>query len=211
MAREFKILLGLGAIVVAGGVLLAIYANPNSPTTIDESKLVTASSSVRGNTGSSVTVVEFADFQCPACGVAHPINQRVYDEYKDKVKFVYRHFPLSTHRNAPVAAEAAEAAKAQGKFWEMHDKLFETQKEWSDLADPRDKFAEYAGSLGLNVETFKADVQANKYARLISQDYADGESVRVNATPTYYINGKKFAGVLPYDQFVDEIGKVIEK
>mgnify|MGYP000891257719 FL=1 len=195
MTREAKILAAIFGVIVVGMIAIFAFAGGGGSTadsnsdTVDQSKLVRPDSHKAGN--GPVQVVEFGDYQCPACAAAEPNVQKLKEEMGDKITFVYRNFPLPIHKNAMPAAEAAEAAGAQGKYWEMHSKLYTTQTEWENLPNPVDKFAEYAKELGLDADKLKKDVEENKYVDFINQDKRDGEDIGVNATPTFYINGKK--------------------
>jgi protein-disulfide isomerase len=165
--------------------------------------LVRENSNQKVGTNSKVTIVEFGDFQCPACGAVHPLVKQVVDSNKDNVTFVFRNYPLSQHANAEIAAEAAEAAGAQGKYWEMYDKLFDKQADWSESKKPLEMFVSYAKDLGLDVTKFKQEVEDKKYSAKITGDQADGNVLGVNATPTFYIDGVKFTG--DYSSFKSQI------
>ncbi len=155
---------------------------------------------------SKVTIVEFGDFQCPACGIAHIAVKQIKNKYKNQVNFAFREFPLTAiHQNAYTAAMAAEAAGGQGKFWEMHDKLYENQSKWSDKKDPMEIFTVYAKELGLNIEKFKEEIKQKKYDENITNDQNDGAKLGINATPTFFINGKMYSGVLKFDDLTDKI------
>jgi protein-disulfide isomerase len=145
---------------------------------------------VFGKKDSKVVLIEYADFQCPGCGGAHPQLKQLVERYKDKIAFVYRAFPLtSIHPNALAAAAVAEAASNQGKFWEMHDLLFESQSSWENLkADERGAvFSGYARQLGLNVDTFNRDVASKEVSDRIAYARAIGGKINVNSTPTIYV------------------------
>ena len=144
-----------------------------------------------GSATAKVQMVEFGDYQCPACGAAYPMVKQITDEYASNPNFdfVFRNFPLPQHPNAPEAAEAAEAAGAQGQYWQMHDMLYAGQADWVDLADPTAIFVGYATKLGLNVTTFKTALATNQYASAIAADQSDGNQLGVDATPTLYVNG----------------------
>lgn len=137
-------------------------------------------------------LVEFSDFQCPAClAVQAPLTQ-ILKKYEGKVEFVYRHFPLtSIHKNAMGASQASEAAGVQGKFWEMHDKLFATQSEWAGLGDPRDKFIEYASQLGMESDKFRQDLESQGVKDGVARDTLAAARYRLTGTPTFYLNGVK--------------------
>jgi protein-disulfide isomerase len=143
-----------------------------------------------GPIDAKVTVVEFGDFECPACGALHPLLQQLKANNKDtSVRFVYRHFPLSQHPNAQLAAEASVEAAQQGKFWEFHDQLFTHQ---NDL--DRASLEEYAQAVGLDINAFKKALDENTHRAFVIDDQSDGEAARVNSTPTVFINGIKFTG-----------------
>jgi protein-disulfide isomerase len=144
-----------------------------------------AGGATRGDTNAAVTVVEFTDFQCSACGAMYPIAEDVLKSYGNRVRFVIRNFPLTTlHANAFHAAQAAEAAKAQGKFWEYIDLMFKNQTALDD-----ESLKKYATLLGLDRERFDAELAAEKYVPVIRRDTADGEMYGVEGTPTFFING----------------------
>lgn len=149
---------------------------------------------VRGDTNAAVKLVEYSDFQCPACAAYQPLLKELLARYAtSSLAFVYRHYPLTQiHANADLAARAAEAAGKQGKFWEMHDILFERQLQWDKLLDPEDRFSEYASELGLNAEQFKNDMASDEVRRLVADDYQRGQRIGVAGTPTFVLNGQKF-------------------
>ena len=163
----------------------------------------------RGGANAAVTLEEFSDFQCPACGNLDPGLRRISKDYGDRVRWVFRNFPLTTiHKYAFIAARAAEAAGVQGKFWEMHDMLYDNQKEWVEAAEPRDLFATYATRLGLDVQRFKADLDRQDLADRIKADYERGASLDVKGTPTIFINGRELMpGKLPTE---DDIRRGID-
>lgn len=190
MSKESKIILSVAAVIIAAVAILISFVNTSQtdPAAIME-KIVKEDSHKVGE--GKVQVVEFGDYQCPACGQAHPTVQKLKEEYKDEITFVFRNFPLPMHPNAQPAAEAAEAAAAQGKFWEMHDKLFETQAQWSSLADPTSLFVQYAEELKLDKDRFTNDITTKAHKAFISDDQSDGYAVGVSGTPTFFVNGKQ--------------------
>ncbi len=146
-----------------------------------------------GSDSAKVKVVEFSDFECPACLAAEPAIAKVKSSYPDQIQFIYRHFPLPQHTHGRQAAAIAEAAGQQGKFWEMHDKLFETQAEWTIMSkdDAAAFFLQLAKNLGLDENKIKQDLESNTFAAKIDADIAEGRRLGVNATPTFFLNGKK--------------------
>jgi protein-disulfide isomerase len=145
----------------------------------------------RGGKSAPVTLEEFSDFQCPACGNLEPGLRKVVKDYGERVRLVFRNYPLPMHRYAFFAARAAEAAGQQGKFWEMHDALYDNQKEWSDSMEPRVQFDSYATRLGLDVQRFKADMERQDLAERIKSDIQRGNSLGVRGTPTVFLNGRE--------------------
>ena len=143
------------------------------------------------STESVATLIEYSDFQCPACASFFPVVERLISENGDKVRFVYRHFPLPQHANAVPAAIAAEAAGTQGKFWEMYTLLFEKQDEWALVANPKTLFTQYATEIGLNLEKFDTDYNSEEAKERVNAGVRSGLKAGVNSTPTFYLNGEK--------------------
>lgn len=164
----------------------------------------------RGKENANVKIVEYSDLQCPACGMYYPVVKQLIKEFGDKIVFEYRHFPLkSRHKNAEPAALATEAAGLQGKFWEMHDLLFERQKEWSDKSGDG-IFKEYAKEIGIDVPLFESDMMFNKDIKMkVENDYQNGISAGVNSTPTFFINGVKVQNPRSYEEFRNTIQQFI--
>jgi protein-disulfide isomerase len=147
---------------------------------------------VRGNANAPVTVEEFADFQCGACGAYYPELKKIEAEFGDKLRVIFRERPLvPPHDHALIAAQAAEAAGLQNRFWEMHDKLYENQAAWSDARDLVPLFVEYAKQIGLNPDQFMKDLNGEAVAGRIFQDGKRAHSFGVNTTPTFFVNGKE--------------------
>ncbi len=205
--------LWIGLIVVVVLIIGAISYNSTPAGTADPAKLVHSDShqTAVGTTTYKVTLVEFGDLECPACGQAHPYIKKIISDNKDRINFVFRHFPLPQHANALIAAEATEAAAEQGKFWEMHDRLYETQDKWGDSQQPMDVFIEIAKDLGLNIETFTQEVTSNKFADKINADAADGNMLGVDSTPTFYVNGSKVQAFAGSPEFMAKIQAELNK
>jgi protein-disulfide isomerase len=147
-----------------------------------------------GKVGSKVTLTEYGDFQCPPCGNIYPVVKSISEKYTDQLQFVFRNFPIpDLHPNAKAAAASAEAAGLQGKYWEMHNKLYETQADWSNLSSSEriKYFDNLAKGLGLDMKKFDADMASDSVASKISYDLALGNKVNVDATPTFILDGKK--------------------
>jgi len=139
---------------------------------------------------SPVVLEEYGDYQCPPCGLLYPELKKVEHEYGDQLQIVFHHFPLiKIHKNALTAAQAAEAARNQNKFWEMHDRLYRNQKDWAEQDDPRPIFLSYARQLNLNVQQFAADMESNMVDQRIMADIKRGAVNGVTGTPTVFIEG----------------------
>ena len=207
MSKETKIVLGVCLVIVAALVLLIVNYSGTStkiePGSAMYERLERANSHRTGQPGAKVTLVEFADFQCPACAYVAPITEQVVAAYKDNpdFSFVFRHFPFPQHQNAIAAAAAAEAAGQQGKFWEMYHEIFANQTEWESSANAAELFAGYAQGLSLGVDQFKADSQSDKYDDFITNDAKDGIALGVNSTPTFFLNGEPIVGVQTFEEF----------
>lgn len=176
----------LGVIVVIGG---SIVYSQNVAKEANEG--VVAGPHIKGNPEAAVTLVEYADFQCPACAQFYPFLDDLVKEYPDKISFEYRHFPLmNIHPQAVPAAQAAEAAAQQGKFWEMHDKLFENQSVWSKGANPNGYFNQYAKEIGLDVNLFKRHLNSSVLHDVVNNSFDDARNRGFTGTPTLMLNGE---------------------
>jgi protein-disulfide isomerase len=152
---------------------------------------VSSGDHARGPADAAVTLVEYGDYECPHCARAHPLLQLVLGRLGDRVRFVFRNFPLTEiHPHAELAAEAAEAAGARGRFWEMHDMIYEHQREGLETED----LARYAGAVGLDAMAVMQDVASHAHLRRIREDFMSGVRSGVNGTPTFFINGTRFDG-----------------
>ena len=222
--KEAKILITIAILVILGAVALAI----TKPKTDPAAKQVNEGTIIRDNSHSliagaatngaaaakaKVRIVEFGDYQCPACGYAEPIVQKILLDYKDNanVSFTFRNFPLSSvHANAIPAAIAAETAAQHGKFWEMHDMLYAKQTEWSDLGDATTSFVNYAEAIGIETVPFKSDLSTKKYLSVVTDDRQDGTDIDITGTPTFFINGEQLGnGVPTYEAFKAKIDSLL--
>ena len=156
----------------------------------------------KGPAKAPVTIVEFSDFQCPYCGRAEAVVKQILENYKDKVRLVYRDFPLPMHPYAPKASEAAQCANEQGKYWEYHDALYADQSKLA-LTD----LQATAERLGLKTEAFKTCLDSGKYAAEVSKDVADGQKAGVSSTPFFFINGIPVIGARDYSAFAEIIDR----
>ena len=159
---------------------------------------------IRGPANAPVTLLEYGDYECPYCGQAYWFVKELEESVGDMMRFAFRNFPLaSIHPHAESAAEAAEAAGAQGKFWDMHDCLFEHQQALDDIY-----LLEYADMIVLDVERFSADLREHRYAARVRQDFLSGVRSGVNGTPTFFINGMRYDGAYDLDSWLAAIEDV---
>jgi protein-disulfide isomerase len=153
-----------------------------------------------GPADAEVAVVAFSDFQCPFCSRAVPTLEQVEEAYGDPVRIVFKHLPLSMHPKAPAAHAAAEAAHRQGKFWEMHDRIFADQRSMSP-----ERYVEYATEIGLDIDQFNADVASAEVKKRIEADTSEAARLNVRGTPAFFINGKYLSGAQPFETFKQRI------
>jgi protein-disulfide isomerase len=165
-----------------------------------------ADAPTRGKASAPVTIVEFSDFECPFCVRARPTLKRIAEVYGDKVRIAFRDYPLPIHPHAPKAAEAAACAADQGKFWEMHDKLFGASPKL-EVADLK----RYAGEVGLDSASFDACLDDGRHAASVKANIAAGSGYGVNATPAFFINGRLVSGALPFERFAEIIDDELER
>lgn len=187
-------------VAVAGGWILLRSSqqsrNSNNPTPDPALEVHGADPPhIRGNVNAPVTIEEFGDFQCGGCGAYHPELKKIEAEFGDRLRVIFRELPLvPTHEHALLAAQAAEAAGLQGKFWEMHDKLYENQVTWTAARDLVPVFVDYAKQIGLNPDQFMKDLNGDKVAMRIFQDGKRAHAFNLKSTPTFFVNGKEAKG-----------------
>lgn len=212
MNSETKLFAGIIAATFAIIVGAAFFFSRSTNAPKVDPKLLVAEDSYKfGSPSATVTLVEFGDFQCPACGAYHLVVKQLMDKYKDSLVLVFRHFPLNIHPNAMPASIAVEAAGKQGKFWEMYNKVYETQSAWSTEKDTVNVFAEYAQGLGLNVEQFKKDLGDSAIRKKIERDMADAARLGINSTPSFYLNNERIQNPASLEDFETLIKAAILK
>jgi protein-disulfide isomerase len=213
----------IGLVIVVAAVVIG-FAYLNQPDksdsiaetdktakTVDE---VYEEDHVIGNKDAKVILVEYGDFQCPACGGYYSLQKQAEQNYKpEDVAFVFRSLPLtSLHPNALAAHRAAESASLQDKFNEMHDKLYENQQEWSTVDKPTEVFEKYAKEIGLDVAKFKKDVTSDTVSKRIKSDQRSADRVKAESTPTIFIDGKKVEGQInSYDILKEKLDKALKE
>jgi len=159
----------------------------------------------KGPETAKVRIIEYSDFQCPACSAAQPIIKSLIEDYGDEIQLIFRHFPLSAHLRARPAHQAAECANSQGKFWEYHDILFENQSDWSRTRYFLQDFLSYAKTLGLDLDVFASCMADEKITKKVFNDRRAGDSDRVTSTPTFFDNGKRLVGGVELREKGEEI------
>lgn len=198
MNSDFKLIAG----VVGGSLLLLVLAvfgfgklaQQDAAKGEVRKEIVVENRLIKGAENPKVTVIEYSDFQCPACRAVFPLVKQL--ESKEGVAVVYRHLPLSNiHKYAQIGAEAAEAAADQGKFWEYHDILFERQDQWSTSSDVNGTLVEYAKELGLDADRFARDLEERKFKDVVLGDSQEGLRLGVKGTPTFFVNGIEASSV----------------
>lgn len=197
MSKQFLAVIAVVILVFVG--IVVITSNKSTTSTSNSTK---PSEHIEGQGKSGVTLVEYGDYQCPYCGEYYPTLKQVYAEYSSQITFQFRNFPLvNLHPNAFAGARAAEAANLQGKFWQMHDILYEqndlyynsneTYATWINASDPLNDFDNYAKQLGLNVNQFNTDYASSKVNNVIQADMNAGNQLNIDATPTFILDGKQ--------------------
>jgi protein-disulfide isomerase len=200
----FVLILGL----IVWGLVVAMN-KPSVGPTLAAPAPVSLADHILGPADAKVTLIEYSDFQCPACELYYQIIEQLVNESSTTMRLVYRHFPLDEvlpdgkvqHPNADGAAMASEAAGVQGKFWEMYRLLFGNHADWTELSDPTSVFVGYATKLGLNVDQFKKDLTNQSLRDAIQADKNEGMSIGINSTPTFFVNGKTIVNPQGYEAF----------
>jgi len=188
------VIVALVALATLGSGAMLYRAKRSHVTPITEDKTTVVSDAegphIRGNPDAPVTLEEYGDFQCPPCGKFAVFLGQVEKEYDSRLRVVFRNFPLKMHEHAREAAIAAEAAGLQGRFWEMHDVLYREQETWSTAPNARELFESYAGTIGLDLDQFRKDMEGEKAKERVDADRHRGESLGIETTPTLFINNQ---------------------
>jgi protein-disulfide isomerase len=193
------------ALIVVGLVVSSEKRPSTSETAIPLPTPITSTDWIRGNPNAKVTIVEYGDFQCPACQAYYPVVEQVFDASSSTIRMIFREFPLPQHADALPAAKAAEAAGDQGKFWNMFDLLYQNGNDWDNLSDPTSVFDGYAKQLDLNLTRFDADMNSTTTAQKIADSVTVGTAAGIDATPTFFINGYRIENPESYDEFITAI------
>jgi protein-disulfide isomerase len=200
---------GLDDAIRAGGGGQAGRPRADAPAIPDPNKRYNVdlgTAPTRGGKDAVVTIVEFSDFQCPFCNRVEPTLAQILSTYGDKARVAFKHLPLRIHPDAPAAHAAAESAHRQGKFWEMHDKIFANQRELKP-----EKFREYAKEIGLDLAKFDKDVVSPDVKKRIETDSDEADKLGVSGTPAFFINGRYLSGAQPFEAFKKMIDEELAK
>lgn len=200
-----KIGIWAGAIIITilavGGLVLLVNTPTEAPKALKALPEITNSDIQVGSPSAKVTLVEYADFQCPACAAYGKLIKQLLSERGDKILYAYRNFPLPQHQNAKVAAYAAYASHLQGKFMDMDSLLYENQKDWTALGDPSNTFKDYAKKIGLDMTQFEKDFNADSTRKFVEDQQNAGYKLGIASTPTFFINGKQIDSPTNYEEF----------
>jgi len=189
----------------------AASAQGNPATVLNSKPVITAEGWVKGSPTAKTILVEFGDFQCPSCGLARVKIAEVLKKHEKNLKVVFKQYPMqNVHRNAMLAAQAAEAAGRQAKFWEMSELLFSRQAEWSNVPDPMTFFSKYAAELQLNPDKFRSDFTENEIRNKIYRDILEGQMAQVRSVPTFFLNGNMLQNIKSDVEFQQLIDKAIQ-
>jgi len=204
-----SVLIGIGAVVFM--IVKLSTKPPETRVAVTSSHIeISPEDWVKGQTESKVVLVEYSDFECPACGAYYPVLKQLFREFGNRMQFVYRHFPLKQHLHAELAAQAAEAAGRQRKFWEMHDLIFEGQATWTTQTHPEETFISYAKQLGLDLERFRVDLDSREVQKAIENDQESVDRDSMEGTPTFFLNGAMIQNPKSYDEFRKLLQHTIE-
>lgn len=209
-----RIIFWLCFIVVLGLIVWGLVVAMNKPVTPSKALStpadVTSTDNVIGPENARVTLIEYSDFQCPACAMYFPVVEKLFAESSTTMRLVYRHFPLPQHANAMIASQASEAAALQGKFWPMYRLIFDNQTEWENSTKAREIFTQYAERIGLNMTSFKKDIDSDIVKNKIQASRDEGIKIGINGTPTFFVNGKAISNPQGYEQFKTIIEEAIK-
>lgn len=199
----------LGTLALVVGLAVVFSQSATTSKVADQTVLNEGAANIQGPAEAKVTIVEFSDLQCPACKAVAPLVKQIAAQYPEDVRVIYRHYPLlEIHPFAELAARASEAAATEGKFWEMHDALFESQELWakaSSADEAQEMMATYAQQIGMDKNAFTEKIQSDTVRDIVARDTALGTQLGVNSTPTLFVNGQKLTAPQQLPQVVAEI------
>jgi len=192
--KNVPLLIGtlLGTLILVVGMAF-VFSQPEAVKTVDTALVMGKDRPTKDPENAKVTIVEFSDFQCPACRAAQPLVEKVMADHPNEVRLIFRHYPLTAiHKNAQLSAQAAEASRSFNKFWEMHDLLFAEQSQWSELSgkDFTAKLDEFAAKLSIDKTALTEKMNSKEIKDVVASDVVDGTKAGVDGTPTFFVNGQ---------------------
>ncbi|MBU6447730.1 thioredoxin domain-containing protein [Patescibacteria group bacterium] len=207
MSKQTITMVVIGAVIIIGAFILFKKSPTTNAPAVNVQNLVTSTDHMTGSSTAKVQLVEFGDYQCPACGYAYPAIKQVVDAHASdpNFNFVFRNFPLPMHANALAAAQAAEAAGEQGKYFEMHDLLYTHQNDWAELTDPTTVFEGYAQQIHLDTQKFKTAMTDPKITNMLLSQRQQAMDMGIAGTPTFFLNNQQLPGI----PTADELEKLI--
>ncbi|MEK7208685.1 MAG: thioredoxin domain-containing protein [Patescibacteria group bacterium] len=205
MTKHTIVLWGIVGVLIIVSILGFIFGRGQPISRVKTPPPVTAADWVKGDPAAKAVLIEYSDFECPACAAYYPLVRQMEEKFGPDLAFVYRHFPLPTHRNAELAALAAEAAGRQRQFWAMHDWLFEHQTDWAGKTKAEEIFAGAAGGLALDENLFVKDLTAKELKDKVAASYRESQAIKLTGTPTFFLNGQELP--LPFSAI--ELEKII--
>lgn len=204
MSKQTITMVVIGAVIIIGAFIMFKKSPTTNAPTVNIQNLVSSTDHMTGSATAKVQLVEFGDYQCPACGYAYPVIKQVVDAHSSdpNFNFVFRNFPLPMHANALAAAQAAEAAGEQGKYFEMHDLLYTHQNDWADLTDPTAVFENYAQQLHLDMTKFKTAFSDPKITSMLVSQRQQAMDMGLAGTPTFFLNNRQLPGIPSADELL---------
>ncbi len=203
------------AVAVAAGAAVYLSRQPDQPADTPGATThadIKGGGRIRGPENAPLTLVEFGDYQCPSCGAYHPLVKEILNRYPQQLRLEFHHFPLVTiHPNSMLASQAAEAAGEQGRYWEMHDAIFDHQREWADSPNAEPIFIALASGFGLDINKFMQALRSPQIQERILKDVERGNNAHVEAVPTFFINGEQVHVRLSMEDFVQAIESHLHK
>lgn len=206
MMKNKYALVGIALVfILIGGVFLARVVRPVK--TIADAPGVSGKS--KGPAGAPVQIIEYSDFECPACQKAAEFVSEIFKAYPGKIHFTFKHYPLQSHKWSPIAHAAAECAAIQNSFWEYHDMLYFNQPEWTVSSNPTEYFFRFAKDLGMDLDSLAVCIESSKIKSAVLSDRRQGEALQIKATPTFFINGERVVGPLEFKIKADRMVRKI--
>lgn len=205
------IIIGISLVVAGMIYLVSLQQTPSSNGDLVIDNIITSEDWIKGSRDAKVTLIEYSDFQCPACAYFSPVLNQLSEEFGNDLALVYRHFPLPSHKNAKPMAMIAEAAGKQNKFWEMHEIIFTNQNKWSNSSDVTEIGLDYAKQIGLDVERFEKDLNSSELKKEINGIINANSKLGISYTPSFFLNGKLIPNPRSYGDFKEVIAQALNE